>query len=294
MSACVPDTRAFEFEGQSVTTYFIDDRPCWLARDVGVLLGYSHGGKRLANKVAGEWAEEFVANTDFLRLDGKLLSSFKLLLEGTDSVPSMTNSSLTVLFESGVNLASMLTRKPLGRRLRRWLAEEVLPALRRTGRYEVPAAEHAPRVELRQLREERLRMREERLRDQEERLVRSGKAGAVREAADRAFAAGAIDEISLAAHYVSAAEMVLGHALPGLQPSLPEAWLTPTQIGERLGVSAQRVGLAITALGLRAVQPGIARKVQATTANQKVVESWQYAPAVVEQVRRHLSGEGAA
>ena len=27
MSACVPDTRAFEFEGQSVTTYFIDDRP---------------------------------------------------------------------------------------------------------------------------------------------------------------------------------------------------------------------------------------------------------------------------
>ena len=291
MSACVPDTRAFEFEGQSVTTYFIDDRPCWLARDVGVLLGYSHEGGRLVNKVSGEWGDEFVAGQDHLLLDGELLRDFRRLVDDTESVSIRGKRSLMVLFESGVNLACMLTRKPLGRRLRRWLAEEVLPALRRTGRYEVPAV---PRVELRLLREERLRMREERLRDQEERLVRGGKACAVREAADRAFAAGAIDEVTRAAHYVSAAEMVVGHALPALRPSLPEVWLTPTQIGERLGVSRQRVGLAITALGLRAVQPGVARKVQATTATQKVVESWQYAPAVVERVRRHLGGEGAA
>ena len=45
-----------------------------------------------------------------------------------------------LLTESGVNLAAILSRQPRSQALRRWLASEVLPAIRRSGAYAAPAA----------------------------------------------------------------------------------------------------------------------------------------------------------
>jgi hypothetical protein len=44
------------FEGRALTTLTYKGRPAWIAREVGAVMGYSHGGKRLANKITGDWS----------------------------------------------------------------------------------------------------------------------------------------------------------------------------------------------------------------------------------------------
>jgi prophage antirepressor-like protein len=123
------------FEGRPLSTLTYKGRPAWIAREVGALLGYSHGGKRLANKITGDWSDEFIEGHDFEVLDHNELSIFKELLElGTDSVPSRA-PSMVILFESGLHLVLAKTSKPIGQRLRRFIVDEVLPQIVRDGAY---------------------------------------------------------------------------------------------------------------------------------------------------------------
>jgi hypothetical protein len=52
------DLVRLNFEGSTLTTLRYQGRPCWIAREVGTLLGYAQAGKRLATKVTGDWSEE--------------------------------------------------------------------------------------------------------------------------------------------------------------------------------------------------------------------------------------------
>ena len=45
----------FEFRGNTVHTLTLDGRPAWIAREIGEALGYAREGKRLVNKIKGEW-----------------------------------------------------------------------------------------------------------------------------------------------------------------------------------------------------------------------------------------------
>lgn len=291
MSACIA-TRDFTFEGQTVPTFFIEGRPCWLARDIGTALGYDSDGRRLVANVTAEWSDDFLEGTDFCVLEGEVLADLKRLV--TDSVSSRA-PAVTVLFESGVNLACMLTRKPLGRAMRRWLADDVLPTLHRTGQYARPAPkERAPeRHQHNESREARLRQREQRLQLRESRLDRERRAKAIVDAADAALAADVINEQVHLAHRVSAAEIVADRSLPMLRPPVEVDWKPPALIARELGVSSQRVGLTITALDLRGNKPGLARAILNTVRDgSKTVTSYQYSPAAVEQIRRRLDEDG--
>lgn len=119
------------FEGQPLTTYVFRGRPCWIAADVGKPLDYADEGKKLVDSIRDEWSDELVAGEDFEVLTGAKLREFKEIVEATRPGRVGRAAHVMVLYESGVNLVCLLTRKPVGRKLRRLLADDVLPKLRR-------------------------------------------------------------------------------------------------------------------------------------------------------------------
>lgn len=143
-------THLHEFEGQPLVTLTWEGRPCWVARHIGARLGYSHEGKRLPNKILGEWADEFVPGHDYALLQGEDLASFHAAIVASGLPTSgLGRGSLLVLFESGLHLVLAKTNLPIGKRLRRFLVDEVLPQLVRTGRYAPEAGQRrAPQEEV--------------------------------------------------------------------------------------------------------------------------------------------------
>ena len=84
---------ADEFEGKQVTTIQYKGRPCWIAADVGRLLGYSKNGSRLVSKITKKWRKEILPGRDFVILKGQELADFKALFQlSTGSVPSPKTS----------------------------------------------------------------------------------------------------------------------------------------------------------------------------------------------------------
>lgn len=156
-----------------VTPYLFDGVLYFIAKDVGAALGYANDGLKLTDRITGEWADEFIEGTDYRVLRGKNLSEFKALMRLTPQNGVSRARSLLLLTESGVNLVCMKTNKPTGVQMRRWLAGDLLPTLRRgdvdgvlrAAGHEAPkpdAISEKGRIALD--RERRLMKREERLR----------------------------------------------------------------------------------------------------------------------------------
>ena len=122
-----------QFEGKSITTLEYDGRPCWVAREIGAAMGYVDDGKRLVTRIRGEWSSELIVGKDYKLVQGKELAEFRAFFKGTDSVPLKSNRGFILLFESGIHLACLKTNKPIGRRLRRFIVDEVLPRYRPDG-----------------------------------------------------------------------------------------------------------------------------------------------------------------
>jgi prophage antirepressor-like protein len=130
----------FSFEEHPLTTIEYKGQPVWIAREIGRALGYASDGKALLTSMA-RWEAEMIPGQDVLTIDGEELAALKELL-GADTkgvsellTPFRQAKSLTLLTESGLHLVCLKTEQPVGIRLRRWLVDEVLPQLARTGRY---------------------------------------------------------------------------------------------------------------------------------------------------------------
>lgn len=121
------------FDGRPLNVLSVDGRPAWIARELGAAIGYQHAGKRLVNRIREEWAPEFIAGHDHAFVSGADLAQLKGLVQPDVIDPRTAN--LLVLFEPGVFLVLAKTSKPIGRKLRRFLVDEVMPQLARTGRF---------------------------------------------------------------------------------------------------------------------------------------------------------------
>lgn len=106
-----------------------------VAGELGRALGYADKG--LVNSLAG-WSE-VKRPTDFDVIDGEDLRVFKGMMRLVSGAGTSRAASITVLFETGMDLACQKAQTPAGERLRRYLAEEVLPKLRR-GEAPMPVA----------------------------------------------------------------------------------------------------------------------------------------------------------
>ena len=62
MSALVKYDLVFEKHG--VTAIVYKGRVCWIAREIGRLLGYGNDGKRLVTLILRKWRDEFIAGEE--------------------------------------------------------------------------------------------------------------------------------------------------------------------------------------------------------------------------------------
>ncbi len=242
-----PTLHTHDFEGGPLVTLTWKDRPIWIARHIGVRLGYSHGGKRLPNKILGAWSEDFIEGQDYALLTGEELEALKALTRGGPAeIADSARRGLLVLFESGLHMVLLKTRHPSGRRLRRFLVAEVLPKLARTGRYEPEVPAVVP--DLAQRREARL-LRQAEAREQWVQLSdRKLQVTALHRTADR-FRDTLPRDVQLTLE-LAAAEIATGRNLSALKPET-ERWVSPTEIAQKWGVSVQKVGRVISALNVR-------------------------------------------
>ena len=112
----------FNFGKQQVRTLLIDDQPWFVANDVSAALQYS----------------EASAMTRHLDDDEKGLSIVQTL--GGDQ-------EMLVINESGLYSAILRSRKAEAKRFKKWVTAEVLPAIRKHGRYEDTQGVMAPMVD---------------------------------------------------------------------------------------------------------------------------------------------------
>jgi prophage antirepressor-like protein len=252
------------FEGHQITCLVYDGKPAFIAREVGRVLGYSDDGSRLVTKITGAWSNEFIEGTDYVKIEGAELAALKAsgIFDPTESVGALT-SSIILLFESGLYMVCLKTNKPIGIRLRRWAADEMLPSIARTGSYGLPDGEP---ITVAAIRERRL----------ESRLL--------------VDIAGLLQpRVGIEEYHrllVRAAEKITGERIEGLAPVCEPGWLTQGQITANLQslslkATSHRVGKLITQLGLRKNAEGLAYSWPETPVPNRRDTWWFFSPAAV-------------
>lgn len=101
----------------SVRTLVINSEPWFVGKDVAEALGYKNTKDALAKHVDSE--------------DKEILKSQNATLE------NIPNRGVTVVNESGLYSLVLSSKLPSAKKFKRWVTSEVLPALRKTGKYQV-------------------------------------------------------------------------------------------------------------------------------------------------------------
>ena len=101
----------------SVRTLVINSEPWFVGKDVAEALGYKNTKDALAKHVDSE--------------DKEILKSQNATLE------NIPNRGVTVVNESGLYSLVLSSKLPSAKKFKRWVTSEVLPALRKTGQYQV-------------------------------------------------------------------------------------------------------------------------------------------------------------
>jgi prophage antirepressor-like protein len=115
----------FDFEEQAVRVIMRGEEPWFVAADVCRVLDIKNPSDATS------------------RLDDDERDTVNLNTLGlTEGIRG--NPNATVISESGLYALVVRSDKPEAKRFRKWITAEVLPAIRRTGRYEHPAAVEAP------------------------------------------------------------------------------------------------------------------------------------------------------
>ena len=104
---------SFNFVAQSVRIVMRGDEPWFVAADVCAVLEY-----RMASDMT-RFLDDDEKGTHIMRTPGG-------------------DQEATIINESGLYAAILKSRKPEAKKFKKWVTSEVLPALRRTGRYEMP------------------------------------------------------------------------------------------------------------------------------------------------------------
>jgi anti-repressor protein len=109
------ELQVFTYEGNEVRTVQRDGAPWWVAKDVCAVLGYSGFNVRLVEKIPEEWKGMNPIHT----------------LGGTQE--------MVVLSEQGLYFFLARSDKSAALPFQKWIAGEVLPAIRKHGAYVTPA-----------------------------------------------------------------------------------------------------------------------------------------------------------
>lgn len=203
------------FNGQDVHVLPYKTAPCFLAIEVGEALGYSDP-TQLAKNISRRWSGEFIEGVDCHKAEGEDLAELKELVASLATSQGQLSANLALspigqratsvilLTETGVHLACIKAKTDKGAAFRRWLASEVLPALRKSGTYSLDATNDPLTFSLSEG-EEHTNRRDTRTASLHLRAV------------NRLEAQGALDRAEMCAEVIRAAEINVGHKLPILR-----------------------------------------------------------------------------
>lgn len=111
----------FTFEGSQVRTLDIDGAPWFVAKDVAERLGYPESSLATISKLIGHVPEDW---------------------KGRNPIPTPGGTQdMAVLSEQGLYFFLARSDKPAALPFQRWIAGDVMPALRRTGAYALHGAQ---------------------------------------------------------------------------------------------------------------------------------------------------------
>ena len=174
------------------------------------------------------------------------------------------NPNMTIINESGLYSLVLSSKLPSAKEFKHWVTSEVLPTLRKTGSYtihnEVDKEELAVRAQ----------------------EARVASANLLKALADNAH--GTWREVLLA----HVTKELTGEFLLPLPKSERKSY-SATEVGEILGVSANRVGSIANKLGLKTEEYGAWFHNKAKFSN-KEVESFRYYDNAIEVIRDYIGG----
>lgn len=110
------DLTTFVFNEQPVRTVLIDNKPYFVGKDVAEILGYSNTRKALLDHVDEDDKLDGVTIRDSI---------------GREQNPIFIN-------ESGLYALVFGSKLPEAKKFKHWVTSEVLPSIRKTGRYKIP------------------------------------------------------------------------------------------------------------------------------------------------------------
>lgn len=110
---------SYQFDADPIRVVMQDSEPWFVANDICKVLALAN-----ARKAVGDLDDDEKGVTISDTLGGR--------------------QELNIVSESGMFSLIFRSRKPEARRFRKWVTGEVLPELRRTGRFELPGAEDTP------------------------------------------------------------------------------------------------------------------------------------------------------
>lgn len=109
------EVQLFNFENHEVRSLLINSEPWFVGKDVASILGYKKPENAIANHVDD---------------DDKTTT----LIQG---IGSNYKSKTMIINESGLYCLVLSSKLPSAKKFKRWVTSEVLPALRKTGQYQV-------------------------------------------------------------------------------------------------------------------------------------------------------------
>lgn len=125
----------FEFNTLEVRTVVRDGEPWFVAADVCAVLGYQHTPSAIRRLDEDEYTQvEFSQVAPNVRTD-----------DGPPRRP------MTVVNEPGLYSLILWSQKPEAKPFRKWITHEVIPEIRRTGRYETPTDDAVAAIGRREL-----------------------------------------------------------------------------------------------------------------------------------------------
>lgn len=107
------ELQLFNFENYEVRSLLLNNEPWFVGKDVAEVLGYERADNAIRNHIDKE---------------DKLMHQISA---------SGQNRNMTIINESGLYSLILSSKLPSAKKFKRWVTSEVLPALRKTGQYQV-------------------------------------------------------------------------------------------------------------------------------------------------------------
>lgn len=121
---------SFNFVAQSVRIVMIDDDPWFVATDICAALTLANPSQALS-----KLDDDECQVVDYSTLH---------IMEGAINQQLNPGQKINIINESGLYSLILTSRKPEAKKFKKWVTSEVLPAIRKTGRYVAPAAAPMP------------------------------------------------------------------------------------------------------------------------------------------------------